>query len=172
MVARKENAMSGPFVDDAVTAETIARYAPKPAPPPPGSVMVGTAPTPPPPAPPTEQELRALLTQRVDAHRKANAALATAMEAHERAQQHIASIRAKLIGYDDIDAAMTEHTIEQLRDAGRPQIALPDELRQQIGWSGPCRLTPSSAGRTAVGWCRTAPALRAWLIHRLDRPAP
>jgi hypothetical protein len=115
-----------------------------------------------PPAPqPTEPEQRAVLVQRKQAREVADAALLRAGEAMQRAQRHVAACGAALAGFDDLDDAITDATIEALRSGeGRPRVDVPDHLRQRITERDAARAALAGAERAAEVFARELAASR------------
>ena len=105
------------------------------------------APVPAPP-PPTEAELRERLSAACEARRDADAALARAQTAHDRAVRHVERSEAALSRFATLDQAVTEHTIEALRcDAGRVSTELPEELKRLLADRDLARVDLAAAGR-------------------------
>lgn len=80
--------------------------------------MLPAAETPPPAPPPTEAELRRSLRGAIVRAHEAAALFSEAAAAHQRSQQHVASLRFQLNGYADLDDTIAEHVTEQLRQGG------------------------------------------------------
>jgi hypothetical protein len=95
--------------------------------------QVGEPPLPerprPPPAP-TESELRERLSETLVVKQEADAAVATAMAARDRAQQLLVERQNALAGFGGLDQQITQHTVERLRENGRAD--LPDSLRERL----------------------------------------
>jgi hypothetical protein len=83
------------------------------------------------PPPPSEQELRAKLTEALTAEREAKAKVDRATAAHGRAKGLLQTRKVELAGFDDLQARFDQQTIASLREE-HDRFDVTDDLRDQI----------------------------------------
>ena len=96
--------------------------------------------------PPSEAEARQTLMERQREKHDADAALAAAQAAYQRATKHLADAIDAVASYDNLDAEIVEATAAALRSGdGRPRIEASDELRGRIAARGEAQAGLSAA---------------------------
>jgi hypothetical protein len=105
----------------------------------------------PPPPPPSEAELRERLATALERKRTADAKLAAAEAAHDRALQRAEHCKATLEGFADLDDAITAHTVEALRcDAGRLDPAMTEEMELLLADRTTAQVSLTTANRATA----------------------